>query len=73
MNSVFELLIKVWTGSRDPKVRLSFGFDLFFSHTLEQYNVSTDRSVRSREVEKIYIPYTSGCSKIAIVCWNVEC
>jgi hypothetical protein len=54
MNSVFELLIKVWTGSRDPKVRLSFGFDLFFSHTLEQYNVSTDRSVRSREVEKIY-------------------
>jgi len=32
MNSVFELLIKVWTGSRDLKVRLSFGFDLFFSH-----------------------------------------
>lgn len=56
MNSVFELLIKVWTGSRDLKVCV---FDLvilflasFFSHTFEQYSISTDRSVRTREGEE---------------------
>jgi hypothetical protein len=33
MNSVFELLIKVWTGSRDLKVRPNFGFEFFFHTT----------------------------------------
>lgn len=51
MNSVFELLLKVWTGSRDLKV--SFGFDLillfadlllFSIYTLYKQHCPTDMS-----------------------------
>jgi hypothetical protein len=63
MNSVFELLIKVWTGSRDLKVCVSLVFNLvvllltcFFSCTFEQYNVSTDRSVKTIGKEKMSMP-----------------
>jgi hypothetical protein len=31
MNSVFELLIKVWAGSRDLKVLVNLDFNLFFA------------------------------------------
>lgn len=62
MNSVFELLIKVWMGSRDLKVRVSLGSDsivlflaCFFHTPWKQCSVSTDRSIRTREGERILI------------------
>jgi hypothetical protein len=41
MNSVFELLIKVWAGSRDLKVLVSLDFNFFFlvANSFSLYNI----------------------------------
>lgn len=48
MNSAFELLLKVWTGSRDLKVHSWLFVDIYTR--FNSNSVSIDRSVFSRKV-----------------------